>query len=161
MSQPPRLAVFAAGSSHAARRPVTVVIAEDHRHVRASLRRLLDADPAVVVRAEAADLALTRRHVAHHRPDVLVLDLRMPDRRGLTAICEILQGAPATSVVVLSSDGAPGLAHRALQAGASGYVLKDRAAEELPEAIAAAAAGRQYVSGAVAARLAHRRPAGS
>jgi two-component system, NarL family, response regulator NreC len=128
--------------------------------MRASLRTLLNASPGISVRAEAGDLALARQHVAGHRPDVLVLDLFMPDGSSLDTVTDLRERLPETHIVVVSMDDAPGFAARALAAGASGYVLKDDADEHLPEAVRAAARGREYVSEGIASRLpsrAHRR----
>jgi two-component system response regulator NreC len=130
--------------------PLVVVLAETHTRMRASMRALLEAAPAVRVAADAGDLALMYQHVAGHRPDVVVLDLRMPDGSSLDAIRR-LGGAPP--VVVSSIEEAPGFARRALAAGARGFVLKDRADVDLAIAIRAAVAGGLFVSEPVAARL--------
>jgi two-component system response regulator NreC len=146
-------------SAAPARAPITVVIGEDHLQMRGSLRRLLEGTPGVTVAAEAADLASTRQHVWGHHPDVLVLDLRMPDGPSVPTIEELRKRVPQTHVVVVSIDDSPGFAQRALAAGASGYVLKDTAAEDLPDAVRAAAEGEEYVSEPIAGRLARSRQA--
>ena len=138
---------------------ITVVIADDHAGMRGSLRTLLDDTAGVQVVAEAADLALATRHVHAHRPGVLVLDLRMPDGSSLETLGELRGLVPGTHVIVVSVDDTPGYAQHALAAGASGYVLKDLADVDLPEAVRAAAAGEEFVSEPVAARLARSRQA--
>ncbi len=138
---------------------ITVVIAEDHAIMRGSLRTLLEATPGVVVAAEAGNLALTRQHVIGHRPDVLVVDLQMPDGSSIQTLSDVRRRNPATHVVVVSIEDAPGFAQRALAAGASGYVLKDLAADDLPAAVLAAAAGEEFVSQPVAERLSRSRHA--
>jgi DNA-binding NarL/FixJ family response regulator len=134
--------------------PLTVILAESHPRMRASMRTLLESAPAVRVLADARDLALTRQHLAGHRPDVLVLDLRMPDGSSFAAIAEIRASSPATAVVAASFEEAPGFAARALDAGARAFVLKDRADADLAVAVRAASRGERFVSEPVASRLA-------
>lgn len=138
---------------------VTVILGEDHETMRSSLRKLLGESERVRVLGEAGDLALICRHVEGHRPDVLVLDLRMPDGSSLETINDLRKRFPRLHVVVVSVEDGPAFAQSALAAGASGYVLKDRADEDLPRAVLAAAHGGEFVSASVAARLAHMRQA--
>jgi DNA-binding NarL/FixJ family response regulator len=147
----PRVASDGATTAEA---PIKVVIGEDNPRMRSSLRTLLEATPGVTVAGEAGDLALTRQHVLGHRPDVLVLDLRMPEGLSVPMIGELRRRVPQTHVVVVSMEDAAGFAQCSLAAGASGYVLKDSAAEDLPAAVRAAAGDEQYVSEPIAARLA-------
>jgi len=120
-------------------RGISVVIAEDHQLMRQTLRALLEGSDGISVCAEAGDLALTRQHVAAHHPEVLVLDLHMPDGSSLQMLRELRTQTPGTHVVLTGAEDAPAFARHALAAGASGYVLKDRAYEELPAAVRAAA----------------------
>ncbi len=138
---------------------ISVVIAEDHQLMRGSLRALMEGTPGIAVAADAGNLALARQHVAGHRPDVLVLDLQMPDGSSIQTISDLRRRSPATHVVVVSMEDTPGFAQRALAAGASGYVLKELAADDLPDAVRAAAAGGEYVSEPVAERLSRSRAA--
>jgi two-component system response regulator NreC len=138
---------------------ITVVVADDHAGMRGSLRALLDDTAGMRVVAEADDLALASRHVEAHRPDVLVLDLRMPDGSSLETLGRLRRLLPGTHVIVVSVDDTPGYARRALAAGASGYVLKDRADADLPDAVRGAAAGEEFVSEPVAGQLARARQA--
>ncbi len=150
----PRLLAFDAGTAAGSHPVVRVVVAEHHPQIRSGLRALLETDPATDVLAESGDLALTRQHVAGHRPDVLVLDLELRDGSSLHAIGEIRRDSPSTRIVALGADDTLGFARSALGAGASGFVLKDRADEELIDAVAAADAGEEYVSGPIRAGLA-------
>ncbi len=109
--------------------------------------------------AEARDLALTAQHIAAHRPDVLVLDLHMPDGSSVELISELARRRPRTHVVVVSAEDALGFAQRALGAGADGYVLKERADGELADAVSAASRGAQYVSAPISDRLTEARRA--
>ncbi len=132
---------------------IRVVLADGHALMRRSLRLLLDGEPDIEVIAEAAELASVMRHVQDRRPHVLALELSMPDGSSLEAIGELRERAQATQVVVLTMEDHPGFAQRAFAAGAVGFVAKDLADGELPQAIRAAAAGNEFVSPRVASRL--------
>ena len=134
--------------------PITVILADDHHAVRRSLRLLLDREQDVEVVAEAADISTVLRHVPAHSPRVLVLDLRMPNGSSIEAIRRLRAEVPETEIVVLTMEESPAFAHQALGAGAIGFVLKDRADDELPAAVRRAARGEEYVSDHVAAGLA-------
>jgi two-component system response regulator NreC len=133
--------------------PIQVVLADDHAIVRRNLRLLLTAEPDVAVIAEAADLAGVVRAVHGHVPHVLVLDLGMPDGSSVDTIRRLRDQVPDTEIVVLTMDASPLFAQHALDAGAIGFVLKDRADSELPSAVRHAAAGIEYISSRVAAGL--------
>jgi two-component system, NarL family, response regulator NreC len=133
--------------------PVRVVLADDHVLMRSSLRLLLDREKDVEVIAEADDLASVLRHVHDHRPHVLVLDLSLPGGSGNEAIGALRDRAPATEIVVLTMEDNPVFVQRAFVAGALGFVLKDLADTDLPQAVRAAARGEEYISPRMAARL--------
>jgi two-component system, NarL family, response regulator NreC len=137
--------------------PITIVLAEDHRVVRAGLRLLLDAQPEFSVVAETADVASTERRVASQPPHVLVLDVDMPDGSSIPAIPRIRAVAPETRIVVLTMHTEPSLAREALRAGATGFVLKEAPEAELIDAIRAVAAGRTYLNPDLGARMAAER----
>jgi two-component system response regulator NreC len=130
---------------------IRVVIADDHAVVRSGLRLLLDAEEALHVVAEAGNIDDAKRMVRAHRPAVLVLDLNMPGGESLPAIPEL---AEQTAVVVLTMQNDPAFARRALQDGATGYVLKEAADAELVQAVHAAADGRTYLNPQLGARMA-------
>jgi two-component system, NarL family, response regulator NreC len=132
---------------------IRVVLADDHAFMRRSLRLLLDGERDLRVVAETDDLASTVRHVHGHQPQVLVLDLSMPDGSSVETIGLLRARVRDTQVVVLTMDDNPVFAQRALAAGALGYVLKDQADVGLPLAVRAAVRGEEYVSPSVAARL--------
>ena len=147
--------------SASGRAPITILLADDHQVVRAGLRLLLEAEDDFQVVSEAGDVASTERRVAAHRPDVLVLDVHMPDGSSIPAIPRIRESTPETRVVVLTMQDDPELAREALRAGATGFVLKDAAEADLIQAVRLAAAGRTYLDPELAARLAAAGPAGT
>ena len=138
---------------------IRVILAEDHEVMRRGLRRVLDAAGDIEVIAEGDDLAAVMRHVQMQRPNVLVLDLNMGAGSGIEAIRLLREGVPATEIVVLKMDESAAFAQHAIDAGAIGFVLKDTADTELPEAVRRAARRREYVSPRVAPRLHARRQA--
>ena len=133
--------------------PIRVVLADDHALVRRSLRLLLDCEEDVDVVAEAENVGSVVRHVHGHSPHVLVLDLQMPGGSSIETIRQLRRRAPETEIVVLTMERSPAFAQRAIDTGAVGFVLKDRADIELPEAVRRAARGEEYVSPEVAAGL--------
>lgn len=133
---------------------IRVVLADDHDLVRRSLRLLLQSEGDVDVIAESGDLASVLRHVSHHRPRVLLLDLHMHNGSTLDLIRRLGTTMPEMQVVVISMEDSPVFAQHALEAGAVGYVLKESATEELGTAVRLAARGQRYVSPPIAARLA-------
>jgi two-component system, NarL family, response regulator NreC len=136
---------------------ITIILAEDHRVVRAGLRLLLDGQPEFSVVAETADVASTERRVASRPPRVLVLDVDMPDGSSIPAIARIRAAAPQTRIVVLTMHTEPSVAREALRAGATGFVLKEAPEAELIDAIRAVAAGRTYLNPDLGARMAAER----
>lgn len=136
-----------------AARPIQVVLADDHVGFRRSLRLLLEGEADMKVVAEAGDLSAVVRHVHGHLPHVLVLDLQLPNGSSLETIRRLRERAPETEIVVLTMEASPLFAQQALEAGAVGFVLKDRADTELPEAVRRAVAGDEYVSVQVAVGL--------
>ena len=133
--------------------PIRVVLADDHALMRRSLRALLDGEEDVQVVGEAGELASAVRRVQSEKPNVLVLDLRMPDGSSVATIGKLREQAPDTQVVVLSMNDSPVFGQQALASGAAGFVLKEHADSELPQAVRAAARGAEYISPRVAPRL--------
>jgi len=133
--------------------PIRVVLADDHDLVRRSVRLLLESEGDVEVLAESGDLFTALRHVTHHRPHVLLLDLHMRNGGSIDLIKRIRATMPETQVVVISMEDSPVFARHALNAGAVGYVLKESATDDLGMAIRRAARGERYVSPPIAARL--------
>jgi two-component system, NarL family, response regulator NreC len=133
---------------------VRIVLADDHAVVRSALRLLLEAEQGLEVVAEAGDIESTVRYVRGHKPDVLVLDLNMPNGHSLGAVPEMLEASPGTSVVVLTMETDPSYAREAIQTGVLGYVLKEAVDEELVSAVRLASAGKTYLQPELGAKLA-------
>jgi two-component system, NarL family, response regulator NreC len=134
---------------------ITIVLADDHAVVRSGLRLLLERTGDLEVVSEAGDAETAVRTVLGHKPAVLVLDLNMPGQlSSLEAIPRVAEVSPHTRIVVLTMQEDPEFARRALRAGASGYVLKEAADDELVEAIRQAATGGTYLNPRLGAALA-------
>ncbi len=121
--------------------------------MRRNLRLVLDVEDDVDVIAEAADLSSVVRHVHAHLPHVLVLDLQLPNGSSIEAIRRLRELVPDTEIVVITMETSAVFAQQALDAGAVGFVLKDRADGELPAAVRRAVRGEEYISPQVEARL--------
>jgi two-component system, NarL family, response regulator NreC len=133
--------------------PIRVVLADDHTLVRRSLRLLLEEEDGVDVVGEAVDVSSVTRLVHGDTPHVLVLDLQMPGTSSIETIRRLRDQVPDTDIVVVTMEPSPTFVQRAIDAGAIGVVLKDRADDELPIAVRRAAQGEEYVSSRIAAAL--------
>jgi DNA-binding NarL/FixJ family response regulator len=132
---------------------VRLLIADDHEVVRQGLRAFLDLDPALEVVGDAVDGAQAVRLAHRLRPDVVLMDLVMPELDGVAATEVIRRELPDTKVLVLTSMLEDASVSGAVRAGAIGYLLKDTSAPELRQAIKGAAAGQVQLSPQAAARL--------
>jgi two-component system, NarL family, response regulator LiaR len=133
--------------------PIRVLIVDDHTVVRYGLRLMLEQKPEFAVVGEAADGLAAIQQAALLKPDVILMDLVMPQLEGVAAIAQIHQARPETRILVLTSfpDDAKILA--AVQAGATGYLLKDTSPAELAAAIQQVHAGQASLSPELARRL--------
>ena len=134
-----------------------ILLADDHTLVRAGIRALLERMPGVEVVAEAADGKEAQRLAEALKPDVLVIDVVMPTLNGLEAAARIAQLLPATRIIMLSMYSNEEYVIQALRSGASGYLLKDAAATELAQALAAIVRGETYLSPAIASKVTEQR----
>ena len=132
---------------------IRILLADDHPVVRLGLRTMLEAEPDLEVVGEAVDGAGAVAAFTEHRPDVVLLDLRMPGMTGPEIITAIRKIAPEANIIVVTTYDADEDVFRAVQAGARGYLLKDTFAEGMLEAIRNVHAGRRLIDPAVAARL--------
>jgi DNA-binding NarL/FixJ family response regulator len=133
--------------------PIRLLIVDDHPVVRDGLRGILAGDPAIVVVGEASDGAEALAVVARQAVDVVLMDLRMPGMGGVEAIRALRAASPLTHVLVLTTYDGDRDVLPAIEAGATGYLLKDAPREELVRAVQATARGEAVLSPAVAGRL--------
>lgn len=132
---------------------VAILLADDHPLVRRGLRNLLEAEAGFSVVGEAQDgLQVVQLAQAFH-PDIVVMDLMMPNLNGLEALKQVRKHSPKTRVIVLSMQSADPYVLEAFRAGASGYVLKDSAPDEILHAIHASLLNNKYLSPNLSARL--------
>jgi len=137
-------------------KPIRVLIADDHFVVRMGLAAVINTQPDMVTVAEATTGKQAVEMFGHHRPDITLMDLRMPEMDGIEAITAIRQEFPESRFIVLTTYDGDEDIYRALQAGARAYLLKDMLRDGLVEAIRAVHAGQRRIPAEVANRLAER-----
>ncbi|GAB2877654.1 response regulator transcription factor [Streptomyces mayteni] len=135
------------------REPVRIVIVDDDQLVRMALRLVIEGEPDLMVVAEAADGDAAIGVVDERRPDVVLMDVRMPGRDGLSATREILARPAPPRVLVLTTFDSDDLVLGALRAGALGFVLKDTPPARIVDAVRAVAEGNPALSPAATARV--------
>jgi two-component system response regulator NreC len=133
---------------------IRVVVAEDHHLVRQGIVKLLEGAADLQVVGEADDGAEAIRLVNTLQPDVIVLDIAMPQFDGLEALRELSARQPKPRVVILSMHADPSLVRQALRAGALGYVVKQSVADELLAAVRAAHSGSMFLSSGISGVIA-------
>ncbi|HMD50291.1 MAG TPA: response regulator transcription factor [Bryobacteraceae bacterium] len=133
---------------------IRILLADDHTVVRRGLRLLLEGQPEFSVVAEASDGKQAVEAAEASRPDVVVLDIAMPNLNGIEAAQRILASVPGAAIVVLSMHSDEGYVLRALKAGAKGYLLKDAAEGDLIEAIKTVTRGKTFFSSEIMKMLA-------
>ncbi|HEX6662311.1 MAG TPA: response regulator transcription factor [Gaiellaceae bacterium] len=132
---------------------IKVVLVDDHAVVRSGLRLLLDGQEDVEVVGEAGNAKDAVFRARALKPDVILLDMVMPGESGLDVLPKLLKESTGTKVLVLSMQDDPSYVREAFAAGASGYVLKEAADEEVVSAVREIAGGGRYVHPALGARL--------
>lgn len=125
---------------------IRVYIVDDHAVVRDGLRYLLEAQEDITVVGDAGTGHQAVAGVASLKPDVVVMDVAMPDMNGIQATARIKEDYPAIRVIILSMQGTAEHVYRALQAGASAYLLKESAGKVLVEAVRSVSSGGRYLS---------------
>jgi two-component system NarL family response regulator len=135
---------------------IRLLVVDDHHIVRRGLVSLINSEPDMSVIAEAGDGQQAIDLFRQHKPDVTLMDLRLPVLSGVEATTAIRKEFPAARIIVLTTFDGDEDIYRALQAGAAGYLLKDMFSEELLEAIRAVYTGLKRIPAAVAERLAGR-----
>lgn len=138
--------------------PITILTADDHPLIRTGLAAVIGAEPGLQVVAEAANGEEAIEAYARSRPDIVLMDLRMPVMDGLTATHAILADDPNARIIVLTTYDGDEDIHRALAAGARGYLLKDMMRTELLNVIRTVRGGQRGIPAPVAARLAEHTP---
>lgn len=133
---------------------IRVLVVDDHPVVRSGLRLLLDQEDDLEVVAEAGTADEGVRAARLEKPDVILLDVVMPDRSGLDAVAEIVEASKGGKVLVLSMQDDPSYVREAFAGGASGYLLKEAADVDVVQAIREVARGGRYVHPTLGARLA-------
>ena len=132
---------------------IRVILADDHAVVRDGLRVLLEAQSDLEVVGAAANGRQAVRLVHEVHPDVVVMDIAMPELNGIEATQQIHDASPSTQVLVLSMHSTTEHIFRALQAGARGYLLKDSAGADVVDAVRVVHAGRRYLSPKIASTV--------
>ena len=125
---------------------IRILLADDHNVMRRGLRLLLESQPGFTVVAEASDGRQAVDQALATKPDVVVLDITMPQLSGTEAAQRIIEALPGTAVVILSMHADEGYVLRALKAGAKGYLVKDTAEGDLIEAIKVVSEGKAFFS---------------
>ncbi|MEX0673918.1 MAG: response regulator transcription factor [Gaiellaceae bacterium] len=132
---------------------IRVVLVDDHAVVRSGLRLLLEAEEDIEVVGEAENGRRAVFEALESKPDVVLLDVVMPEQGGIESIKPVLEAVPGVKVLVLSMQDDPSYVREAFAEGASGYVLKEAADTELVDAVRQVAAGGNYVHPTLGARL--------
>lgn len=132
------------------RKRIRVLLADDHEMVRAGLRRLLEDQPDMEVVGDVGDGRAALTLAMEERPDVIVMDIGMPNLNGIDATRQLSAGRSGARVLCLSMHSSKKLIRAMLQAGAAGYLVKGSAPRELVEAVRVVASGKTYISPAVA-----------
>jgi DNA-binding NarL/FixJ family response regulator len=137
-------------------RKIRLMLVEDHILMRMGLISATQIEPDMVVVAEVDDGCKVLESFRQHRPDVVLLDLRLPGMDGVQVIKALRHEAPTARIVVLSSYGGGDDVTRAIQSGASGYVLKSMPLQQVLEAVRTVHFGGQYIPREIAGRMSHR-----
>lgn len=135
------------------RGPIRVMIVDDDELMRTGLRAVLSSDDGIEVVEEAGDGEQAVRRAKRCRPDVVLMDVRMPRQDGIAATADLLAAAPESKVVILTTFEEDEYIHGALRAGASGFLLKRTSPEELTAAVHRIAAGEALLSPSVTRRV--------
>jgi DNA-binding NarL/FixJ family response regulator len=132
---------------------ISVLIADDQDLIREGLRMLLEAEPDLTVAGEAGDGGQALAQARHLDPDVILMDVRMPQMNGIEATTRLIQGGCRARILMLTTFNLDEYVYHALKAGASGFLLKDASREQLTGAVRAVAAGEALLAPAVTRRL--------
>jgi len=137
-----------------AAKPIRILSVEDHPVFRTGLNTIIGAEPDMLLVAQAANGVEAIAEFRRHRPDVTLMDLRLPGTNGTDTLIAIRGEFPQARIIMLTTSDGDGDIQRAMRAGASGYILKSMHMDELLGVIRTVHAGRRHISPEVAARLA-------
>jgi DNA-binding NarL/FixJ family response regulator len=140
----------------AASKPFRILVADDHAVVRRGVRSLLETEPGLEVSYEASDGVEALDCVKKHKPDLVLLDLTMPEMNGLDAVREIREASPDTNVLILTMHFSEDVAREAFRCGAHGYVLKSDADVDLVSAVRHVQQRKPFFTGRLAMSLVDR-----
>jgi len=132
---------------------IRVLLADDHQIVRDGLHALLDSEEGLQIVGEAKEGRSAVQLAAQLKPDVVIMDIGMPDLNGMEATRQIVDAAPGVKVIALSMHSDSRFIQGMFKAGAAGYLLKDSAFEELARAVRTVVSGRPYLSPSIAAAV--------
>jgi len=137
--------------------PVRIIITDDHPVVRKGLRLVIEEEPDLKVVGEAGDGRTALELIRRIQPDIALLDLDMPLLDGFAVTAEIRKAVPRVKVIILTIHSEPDLLHRAMNLGASGYIVKESALVDIVNGIRSVTVGRPFVSPSLTAALLERR----
>jgi DNA-binding NarL/FixJ family response regulator len=133
--------------------PITLYLADDHQIIIDGLKQLISSDESIRIIGSANDVETARREITHKKPDLALIDVRMPhEREGLDMILSLRKVVPGTKFIVLSMHSEQYLMRDAINGGASGYLAKNTGKEELSKCLAAVLKGGQYFPALVPAK---------
>ncbi|MBF0127532.1 MAG: response regulator transcription factor [Magnetococcales bacterium] len=135
---------------------IKIFITDDHPLMRAGIQSIVEEESDLSVVGESSDGKETLQRLRNEAVDVLLLDLQIPNLDGFEVLQRLKELRPELAVLILTSCGEESIAYRCLQAGASGYLVKDSVPAELVKAIRAVRNGRRYLSSEMAAKMAYR-----
>ena len=134
-------------------KPYRIQIADDHTVVRRGIRAILETEPGIEISSESATGIETIEHVRKHRPDLVLLDLTMPQQNGLEVASVLRQEAPETQIIILTMHFSEAVAREALRFGALGYMLKSDADTDLLNAVRHVRHNRTFFTGCLAHKM--------
>jgi DNA-binding NarL/FixJ family response regulator len=132
---------------------ISIVLVDDHQLFREGVKRILEMEKDFRVVGEGADGEEAYRLAEQHKPDVLLMDINMPNVNGVSAAEHVISVSPKTRVIILSIHDDEGYVYRTLRSGASGYLLKEMGTSDLVEAVRVVACGGAYIHPKVTGKL--------